>query len=365
MKQWNRVKNWLRSEGSVRKLIVIVLVLLIVWLLNSTKSIWLSLARSMWSIFKPFVYGFSIAFIFAHPIRWLEQKNIPKKIAVFLIYGLVLLALFLLVANLIPVLTVRLSAMINSVISAVNELYVRYSHYLSNDSGTLAVIVRAAIRQLSSLQNLIPGVTSELPSVLNSTISMAITFIFSFVISVFMSFQWDSIKETVSNWSEKMSPKGSEVTFAIADEVQTYIHSLFILMVIKVIEYALVYSLLGHPDWFILCILTGLALLVPYIGPMAVYGLAILTAVGMPIGRFGFLVVILLILSNVDDYVISPLVHARNTSITPLWVLFSIMVGNTLFGIIGVIIAIPVYLAIHKFLKLRKYRKDDSYEQEN
>ncbi|MBW9212035.1 MULTISPECIES: AI-2E family transporter [Terrabacteria group] len=358
MKQWNKIKEWFGSEGSIRKLVIVVLVLLIVWLFNSTKTIWLSLVRSVWAILKPFVYGFSISFIFVHPIHWLEKKKVPKNIAIFLVYGIVLLALFLLIANLIPVLTVRLSAMINSIISAVNELYMRYSHYLKNDNDTLAAVVRTVIRQLSSLQNVVPGVTSELPSVFNKTISGAITFIFSLVISIFMSFQWNSIQGTFAKYSRKISSTGPEVTFAIANEVQTYIHSLLVLMIIKIIEYAIVYSLFGHPDWFILCILTGLALLVPYLGPMLVYGLAILTAVGMPTSRFTFLIIVILILANVDDYVISPLVHARNTAITPLWVLFSIMVGNTLFGIIGVIMAIPVYLAIHKYLELLKYRKD-------
>lgn len=363
MKYWKQLLQWLDNDKSIRYLWMIVLSLIIVFLFSSTKSIWISLWNGTWSILKPFVYGFAVAFIFAPAITFLQRKGLSKKLSISLVYGLVLIAWMGLIANLIPILSVRFGELISSLIGSVNELYESYGHYLSeNTSGLLGTTVRYVIKELSNLQNLVPGVTSELPTFLNGTIRFAVTFIFSLVISIFFSSEWDRIKKRVADLTLRISQFAYEVSFSISSEVQSYVQSLLILMIIKMLEYALVYFVLGHPDWFILSILTGFALLVPYVGPMVVYGLAILTAVGMPWGRFGFFMLVILVLSNVDEYVISPLVHARNTAITPLWVLFSIMVGNTLFGIAGVVIAIPVYLAIHKYLELWQRRKEATYE---
>jgi predicted PurR-regulated permease PerM len=60
------------------------------------------------------------------------------------------------------------------------------------------------------------------------------------------------------------------------------------------------------------------------------------------------------VLSQVDAYVIEPLIHSRNVRITPLWALFSIYAGGILGGGIGVMVAIPVYLAIRAVAALNR-----------
>ena len=61
-------------------------------------------------------------------------------------------------------------------------------------------------------------------------------------------------------------------------------------------------------------------------------------------------------LYKVDEYVIAPLVHSHNTSVTPLWALFSIFAFSGLFGIVGLVIAIPGYLALRViYLKIRSF----------
>ena len=48
--------------------------------------------------------------------------------------------------------------------------------------------------------------------------------------------------------------------------------------------------------------------------------------------------------------------HSHNTSVTPLWALFSIFAFSGLFGIVGLVIAIPGYLALRViYLKIRSF----------
>ena len=143
---------------------------------------------------------------------------------------------------------------------------------------------------------------------------------------------------------------------SINDEVSDYIHSLIILMLIKFVEYMLVYVLIGHDDWLIMALLTSISLLIPYIGPTIVNCIGILTAIAIPDGRVFLLIILIVVLSQVDEYVITPLVHSHNTSVTPLWALFSIFAFSGLFGIVGLVIAIPGYLALRViYLKIRSF----------
>jgi len=361
MKKIKKIVTWFNKDETIHYLFVIALLLVIIFLLSATKKIWFSFGTSIWSILKPFVYGFVVAFVFAQPIAFLKRLGLPYKLAVLLVYSLALIITFTLLANLVPVILLRISNLIHSLIQAVNELYRNYNHYLvTNNVNSLSNVFSYLMKELSSLQSLVPSVTSELPIFLNGTISFLVTFIFSLVISIFASLKWDNIKKTVKKICLYINQFTYEVVDEIAHEVQSYVHSLLILMLVKMFEYMLIYFLVGHHDWLILSIFTGLSLLVPFVGPMIVYVLTIITAVGMPWSNFCLLIILILVLSNVDEYVISPIMHARNITITPLWVLFSIMVGNTLLGVAGVIIAIPVYLAVQKYLQMLMLRKDQA-----
>ena len=54
----------------------------------------------------------------------------------------------------------------------------------------------------------------------------------------------------------------------------------------------------------------------------------------------------IIILSNIDAYVTGPMVHSHNVKIPPLWALFAILAGGTLAGPVGIMLGIPVYLAL-------------------
>jgi predicted PurR-regulated permease PerM len=80
------------------------------------------------------------------------------------------------------------------------------------------------------------------------------------------------------------------------------------------------------------------------------------------------LIAMICVLSQLDEYVITPMVHSRNLNMSPLWSLFSIFCASTLFGFGGFVIAIPCYLVIRVIIRKRmeyeamnepKYKKED------
>ncbi|MBR4456785.1 MAG: AI-2E family transporter, partial [Solobacterium sp.] len=109
--------------------------------------------------------------------------------------------------------------------------------------------------------------------------------------------------------------------------------------------------LVGHKDWLLVSLLTALGLIVPYIGPMIGNVVGILTALTLPQKNVVILLICIVVLSQVDAYIIEPLIHSHNVKISPLWALFSIYAGGILAGGLGVMIAIPVYLAIRALIR--------------
>lgn len=101
-------------------------------------------------------------------------------------------------------------------------------------------------------------------------------------------------------------------------------------------------SLVGIPLAPALGLLAGLGNLVPFLGP-------ILTAIptlflGLLVGGNHVLwaLLVLVAVNQLDGHVLSPLIFSRTVELDPVTVIVAIVLGDTLFGLVGAIIAVPV-----------------------
>lgn len=362
MKIVDKIEDKLNKDVSARLLMKIVLLLVIVWLCIQTAAVWGWIANRIWTIICPFVIGFVIAYILRTPISWGEKHHIKRGVMVAICYIVILLFFAWILSSIIPLLLSRMSDFINSIISGVNWLYDKYNTLADNSTQSVWVkeIVVNATDSLRDLGSLVPELSNSIPEILNSAIGTITNGIFALIISIFMCIGWDKIRYEIIRLSRRISRTCFECVLAVNDQVSSYIRSLLILMVIKFFEYSIVYLLIGHTDWMILALMTSISLLVPYIGPTIVNCIGILTALTIPGGRVILLIILIIVLSQVDEYVIAPLVHSHNTAVTPLWALFSIFASSALLGVPGLIIAIPAFLAIRVvYMKLHFIRPED------
>ena len=66
--------------------------------------------------------------------------------------------------------------------------------------------------------------------------------------------------------------------------------------------------------------------------------------------------IVFLVFSAVDGYIINPFVYGNSNKVHPLVVIISVFAGGALFGVLGIVISLPVaIIAIATF----KYFKDD------
>ena len=345
----SRLIEKIREDLSLKGLFKVVLVLMIVWLFQATGAVWNGLLSMIWNIFRPFIFGFVIAYVLRYPVRIGEKKGIPRKVMIPLVYIVILAILAWILSSLVPTLADRSASFINSIISGVRWISSQMEAMYENGvPDFISRITNAAVEMLSDVKGIIPN----LPGLLTQTLSIITISLFSVIISIFMMFSWEKIKNTIFRISMKISPKFHQGLISVNGEISDYIRSMLILMVIRAVEYALLYFLVGNTDWLILAILTAVSILIPYIGPTFVNLIGILTSLTLPTGNIIALIVMILVLSNVDEYVVSPIVHSRNTNTSPLMALFALFAGNTILGIPGIMIAIPAMLAIRVIFRM-------------
>jgi predicted PurR-regulated permease PerM len=105
---------------------------------------------------------------------------------------------------------------------------------------------------------------------------------------------------------------------------------------------------LGVPHAVFLALLTGLLEVIPIVGPAAAIGVAGLVAVqhasgpGAIIGYAAYVIALRLSI----DQLLGPLVLGAAGRVHPVLIIFCFLAGGILFGIVGVILAVPVTLVI-------------------
>jgi predicted PurR-regulated permease PerM len=147
----------------------------------------------------------------------------------------------------------------------------------------------------------------------------------------------------------------------VLDEMGSVLRFWFMGQVVRIVLMAisvwLVLYILGLPGAFLLGVQAGLSNFIPYLGPIiAAIPIAL---VAMPFGPSMLIwaVVIYTIVQSVEGYVIGPLIQRHAVEIPPAWTLVAIVLFGSLFGVMGIALAMPV-LAISRVAVLRFYVED-------
>ncbi|ADG60847.1 AI-2E family transporter [Moraxella catarrhalis] len=124
----------------------------------------------------------------------------------------------------------------------------------------------------------------------------------------------------------------------------------FLVMLLLGAIYAIQLQLIGLQLGLIIGITAGIASFVPYLG----FGIGIIAALIAGLFQFGLDWIYLglifgafMIGQVVEGYILQPLLLGDKIGLSPLWVIFSVLAGASLFGFVGMLIALPVSAVIN------------------
>lgn len=118
---------------------------------------------------------------------------------------------------------------------------------------------------------------------------------------------------------------------------------------------------IGVKYFFIIGTFTGLANLIPYFGPIAGATIAIIVSI-LQTGSFHmalYVIIAFTLIKLFDDILIQPIVVARTVHMHPLVVLLSVLIGGKLFGILGMLLSVPIvgFMKVVAHESINNYRR--------
>jgi predicted PurR-regulated permease PerM len=131
-------------------------------------------------------------------------------------------------------------------------------------------------------------------------------------------------------------------------------------------------SILQVPFVLLLAIMTGVLEVIPIVGPITAGAIACLVALGHPapwglsqIWYVAIVAAMYTVLRHAEDYFVIPLVIGRIVKLHPAVVIFTLLTGGALYGLLGVLVAVPVAATMRLVLIYvgAKLRDEDPFPQ--
>ena len=331
------------------KLVNLALIALIVFLIYETGSLWVGIIEKVLSIILPFLFAFAIAYALHPFLQKMQDKKIPKWIGIMIIVVIILISIFLVGYLITTVMLGQLSSLFSSIIEFIGSLEktsLNLSGIESSLSGTFKTI-------LSSFGTYVSDGAINL---IGSSFSFLSTFLIVFASFIYFLIDMDSIREEIKFFFKKRSKKTFNYIRTLDIEMKKYLNGFVQIVIITLIEYTLVYTIIGHPNAILLGFLAAIANLVPLFGGIVVNIIAAVTAFVVSPSLLIRTIIAFAILSSIDSYVINPTVYGKTNSIHPLVTIAALFAGGILFGVIGVFISFPLAIIV---VTTYKYYKED------
>lgn len=206
---------------------------------------------------------------------------------------------------------------------------------------------------------------SFIPNFLNSIINGFGNFAIDFFSILFITFFFLKDSRLFENSLLMFIPDSKENRWIkssskIKDLLSRYFNGLILQMVIIFIIYLIVLLIFGIKNAFIIAFLCALLNLIPYVGPLINAGLAVILTMTSNLGE-SFSDVILpktiyvligfIFAQLIDNFLSQPIIFSKSVKSHPLEIFIIILIAGILFGVIGMIVAVPTYTAIKVILK--------------
>ena len=298
------------------------------------------------AILTPFIIAGIFAYIFNPLVNFFSHKiKLPRTLSVVIIYLLIITFVSICVYLLTQVF-----------ISESLEFRASINLYLRNARTEINLLPYGArntvYQTLESLENADFLKASSLFAIFPRAITGLISLIIFLVSSFYFLKEGKNIFEKILLFIPKTYKVDVEILLRKINTVLgSYLRGqIFMIFLVSLILF-IALTILGIKFALIIAIFSGIAEIIPWIGPIVAGAVAVISVLLTggsstlnlaPIQTSILVIVIYFIMRQVQDYLIVPHVMGRITKLHPVIVLFAVLVGEHTAGILGLLLAVPI-----------------------
>ncbi len=313
-------------------------------------SLWLLLMLK--GILAPFILAMIFAYIFNPLINFFNHKlKTPRSLSILLVYIILIVSSVFLVSYLLRTILSEMESIQANAASYIATI----QQFIDNSPSFVAPLFSD---YLSSLQRspLVGNLAlAPFPVVTKAFSGVLGLFIFVFAAFFFLKDGKKMVEKTISVVPFEHRDQARVLLRRINQTLASYLRGQFLIIFSMLAMVYVGLSILGIKYALTISLFTAILEIVPFIGPFAaiIFSL-VLTFVSGGMNNFGLnvlqisvaVVLVEYVARLIQDYLIAPFIIGKATKIHPLVILFSVLAGEHIYGILGVLLAVPVAATI-------------------
>lgn len=328
-----------------RGVVTVILFALITWV---AVEVFVALAAFWYILFISFFVGLVIE----PAVNRLCGRGMKRGSATGLVMFGVLLATALFFTTFGGLLASQLAGLIRQVPTLLQQLIDWVNYRFATDFSATDVLSQLGIGTADlakTARNVGLGLLQFLGQAVGAVFSMFMVLLFTF----YFAADGPQLRRTIASWLRQSHQRTFLTVWDIsAEKAGGYVISRSIMAVISAIFHGLVFALLGVPYWLPMALWVGLvSQFIPTIGTYLAGALPILLALSA--GSWVKALVVLgavVVYQQLENYYVQPRITRSTLQIHPAVAFGSVIVGTSLFGATGALLAIPVVATLQSVI---------------
>ena len=293
--------------------------------------------------------------------KWKKSDKYAKMVATLACLVILILVVFALIMMIIPELVNSITNVISYAPSGTQNLEAWLKDILNKNPNLEKLIIGNYLDISERLSDI--ATTTVLPNVntyiknLSSGVINALGVVVNIIIGLMVMMYLLNMKTTLASQAKKIvyAVAGVKIGNEIVTEAR-YIKNMFEKFIVGKIIDSIIIGIINYvfmaiihmPYALLISVVVGVTNVIPFFGPFigAIPSIILLLLIS-PVTALQFAVWIL-VLQQVDGNIIGPKILGQTTGLPSFWVLFSILLFGGLFGIVGMIIAVPTWAIIYR-----------------
>lgn len=345
--------------------IEVLLIAVLIWVCSRISFVFSPLATFISTLFAPVVIAGFLFYLFDPVVRLLmhlkvKQKKLSRTWSVAIVF-LILIGLVVLAAAVaIPLLVSQIGDLIGQTphyLKDLQQLGNHYYHQLNELEWFKQLKINNYLAELQNnflkwLKSLAGSLTTSLGTIIGKITSITVTIVtVPFILFYMLKDGHRLVPNIQKAFPAKHEEQVAELLEKLNQTLSKYIAGQAIECLFVASFISLGYWLIGLPYAFLLGIFAGMTNIIPYLGPYIGIFPALILAMTVSNQVVLLVIIVCVVIQQVDGNLIYPNVIGKSLNIHPLTIIILLLVAGNLAGLLGMILAVPVYAVLKVVIK--------------
>jgi predicted PurR-regulated permease PerM len=350
--------NWFINNQAVAFLLVILLVLVNLFLFTKVGYVVKPIVSFLGVVLLPMILTGLLYYLLNPIVNWLERLKVSRTIAISIVFVFIVFLLVWGLAVAIPNIQEQIVSFARNVPNYIQNIEEQVTTLLEDDRfaqfrpAVIDVMERLNEQAISFAQNLsssavgwASGFISTASQILVAVLIMP--FILFYLLRDGKDLKAHITKNLPTSWRQ---PVGTVLT-DMNNQLSNYVRGQVTVAVIVAIMFSILFTIIGLSYPVTLGILAGFLNLIPYLGSfLAMIPAVILGLVAGPLMLVKVLIVFM-VEQTIEGRFVTPLIIGSSLNIHPITILFILLTSGQMYGVLGVLLGIPIYASIKVVVK--------------